>query len=268
MKNFRIPLLFLLILWTSQIFAQTGITIGPPRVFFNVGPGQTQTEKVLVTNPSKDFKLELGISLEDWDYGTFGDNQLYSPGTLKNSAANWVFVPETFFSLAPGESKEIEIQMNVPADYVALDSVPVKTVMLFVSQLNPRDGVDEAGENIRIAVRTGIKLYQRNPGPEIRDIEINNFKYINEENQLELHLYLHNKSTIWTEAAINTELLNTETGKKYTLNGILSYLMPFDDRIERIALPADLPSGSYIATTLVDYGDTQKIRIAELEFKH
>lgn len=268
MKFSKIILFFFLLCSAQIVSAQTGITIGPPRVFYNIGPGQSQIEKVFVTNPSKDFRLELGVSLEDWDYNKFGENQLYAPGTIPNSAAPFVVISEPYFSLGPGETKEMDIQLMVPANYVKNDSVPVKTVMLFVSQLNPRDGVDEQGSNIRIAVRTGIKLYQRVPGSENFDVQIENFKYEVNETGKQLNLFLKNFSNVWTEATINTELLNSETGEKIQLQGTLAYFMPQDDRVERIILPEDLPAGNYIATTIIDYGDAQKIRIAELEFKH
>lgn len=267
MKKHQILLIFLTFV-SSLTFAQTGITIGPPRVYYTIGPGQSHTEKVTITNPSKDFRMDLGISLEDWQYSALGENEMFPSGTLSNSCAAWVTFPETYFSIGPGESKVIDVQMSVPSDYLKNDSGPVKTVMLFVTQLNARDGVNELGASIKFAVRTGIKLYQRLPETEKRDIEITDFKYNNEGEFQDLHLYFNNYSNTWTEALIHTELLNTHTGEKTEIPAIAAFLMPGDKRLQKLNLPEKLSAGEYIATTIIDYGDAQKIRIAELEFKH
>lgn len=259
--------LVLLLVSYFTSFAQTGITIGPPRVYFTIAPGQSQTERVTITNPSADYTLELGVSLEDWQYSEYGDNIIVPSGTLATSAAAWVATPETFFSLLPGESKELNIQMSIPSD-AQLDSVPVHTTMLFVTQLNPRDGVDESGANIRVSVRTGIKLYQRMPGPERPLIEITNFRYVKNESDNQLALHFDNISNVWSDGTISLELLNQENGEKIPLPALLFYTMPDDKRIQLINLPTNLPSGSYIATAMVDYGDKQALKIAELEFTH
>lgn len=250
--------------------SQTGIAIGPPRVYFTIGPGQSQTEKILVSNPSKDYTLELGISLEDWEYNERGDNIIHPAGTLSTSCAAWVSVQEAFFSLGPGESREIEIQMTVPLDHApdgtAASTPPVRTAMLYVTQLNPRDGVDETGANIRIAVRSGIKLYQRMPGPVQPSIDITNFRLEDENDEKHLSLHYVNNGSIWADGVINIELLNQQTGAKITIPEVRYYSMPGDNRIQAIPLPADLAPGSYIATAIVDYGDSRSVQIAELEF--
>ncbi len=264
----RISALFFALLLTSIVSqAQTGITIGPPRVYYTIGPGQSQVERVTITNPSKDFPLELAVSLEDWQYGEYGENLLEASGTLSTSLAEWVTIPESFFSLQPGESKDLDILVSVPAAG-DLDSIPVRTSMLFVTQLNPRDGVDDEGANIRISVRTGIKLYQRFPGSFEPLVEITNFRYLKDEAATQLSLHFDNTSNVWTDGVISVELLNQETGHKTSLPPVAFYSMPGDKRTQLIQLPADLAQASYIATAIVDYGDRQAVKIAELEFTH
>lgn len=247
--------------------AQTGISISPPRMYYVIGPGQSQTEKVLVSNPSADYTLELGVSFEDWEYNEFGGNRMYEPGTLNTSCAAWVSVPEAYFSLAPGESKEFDVQMTMPADY-RNDTVPVHTAILYVTQLNPRDGVDQEGANIRIAVRTGIKLYQRMPGNHHPDLEITNFRYDKADDAQGLILFFDNISNTWVDGRISLELLNQSTGKKTVLPDLTFYSMPGDQRQQYLALPADLEPARYIATAIVNYGDANTVKIAELEFSH
>lgn len=70
--------------------------MGPPRLYFVSNSGQNQSLSVEVTNPSKDYTLELAASMEDWEYNEYGDNILKPKGTLKTSCANWVSVSEPF----------------------------------------------------------------------------------------------------------------------------------------------------------------------------
>src|SRR5690554_4417377 len=257
----------LLTLWISPALAQTGITIGPPRVYFQINPGQSQTENVMVSNPSKDFALELGISFEDWEYNEFGDNQVYPAGTLPSSAAAWISTDQLFFSLAPGESKELAIQMSVPSAYDNMD-VPVHTSMMYVTQLNPREGVDKDGANIQIAVRTGIKLY-RTPANRITpEIEITNFTAHRDSAKQWLTLHFDNIGKIWADGMISVELLNQQDGSKRTLTPVDFYTMPGDHRKHRILLPADLQKGEYTISAIMNYGDISTVKIAELDYVH
>lgn len=257
---------FTLLLGGIQTKAQTGISISPPRVYFVIGPGQSQTEQVVVSNPSKDYPLELAVSFEDWNYSAYGDNQMYQAGTLNTSCASWISVPEAYFSLAPGESKEINVQMTVPANY-RNDTVPVHTAVLYVTQLNPRDGVDQQGANIRIAVRTGIKLYQRFPGNFNPSLEITNFRY--EKSGIpRLVLHFENGGDVWADGRISLELLNQASGAKTVLPDVSFYSMPGDQRQQYLELPETLEAGKYIATAIVNYGEANTVKIAELEFNH
>lgn len=266
-QHFLAVSFFILTAFFSVTNAQTGITIGPPRVYYTIGPGQSQSEKVLLSNPSKDYTLELGVSLSDWEYNEFGDNQVYDAGTLASSCANWVTVSESFFSLAPGESKEIDVMMSVPQGHVN-DTVPVHTAMLYVTQLNPRDGVDQDGANIRIAVRTGIKLYQRRLGANMPMLEITDFKLVDSEGGKSVSLYFENQGNIWADGRIAFELFNQETGQTTPLVNASLYTMPGDKRQFPVMLPEELAKGTYIVTAMLDYGENQAIKMAELEFKH
>ncbi len=259
--------LLLALLASAQVMrAQIGISTSPPRLYYTLSPGKSQTQRILVSNPSKDYALELGVSLNDWRYSPSGENLLYRAGTLPSSCASWVSIPEAFISLAPGESRHIDVQMTMPEDYHN-DTVSVHTAMLFITQLNPGDGKDETGANIRIAVRSGIKLYQRLPGSATPNIEIADFAYLAAERPL-LRLDFDNIGNIWVEGKISLELLNQVTGKKTVVPDVAFYSLPGDNRKLLLPLPTDLEPGSYVGIAIVNYGDTGTIKAAELTFSH
>ncbi|UKT62968.1 fimbrial biogenesis chaperone [Pedobacter mucosus] len=255
--------LFLILLFPTWSFAQTGLSVTPPRVYFTVAPGGMQRQKITVSNVSKTSTLDLSISLNDWSYDEKGNNQIHEPGSTNVSCALWVAIlPSTFFSLSPGEHRDIEIQVTPPASLQ--DSLPVHTAMLYVSQLNPIDDVNEKGTNIKVAVRTGIKLYQRLPISRMANLDIQNFSLVKND----LILKFANIGNVWADGTATCELLNRQTGKKIALKDVIFYSLPGNKRDVYFNLPTTLEKGEYVASAILNYGDDVTVKLAELEFKH
>lgn len=253
----------------TTAIAQTGLTVGPPRVYFVADAGQGQTQYIDVTNPSKDYTLELGISFEDWSYSEYGDNVLSEKGSLPTSCADWISVSETYFSLKPGESKRLQLNMQVPSDAKFTSDVPIHTTMLFVTQLNPRAREEREGANIRLAVRSGIKIYHRFNGREQPDLDITNLQYHHIDSVgTFLELSYDVTGNIWLEGRARAEFLNQATGEKTIVDNLTFYCLPGDKRKQYIAVPDTLTTGQYLASVLVFYGDQEVVKVAELEFDY
>jgi len=261
-------LIALILAFSSPLisYAQTGLSVSPPRTYFTLGAGKSETKKILVSNPSKTNTLELSVSFNDWEYDSLGNNVIVEAGKLPTSAAPWIdILPQSFFSIAPGASHEIDVRMNVPE--TLNDSVPVHTAMVFITQINPTDGVDEQGANIKIAVRSGVKIYHRNNVKREADIDVKNFAY-NKGNPKQLKFVYSNIGNVWTDGTITCELLNQDTGKKVKLNDVVFYSMPGDNRNVFLELPEDLEPAKYIATAIVDYEHAASVKMAELSFNY
>lgn len=258
---------FVLLLWVpSMSLAQTGISVSPPRTYFTLGPGKSETKKILISNPSKSQALELSVSFNDWEYDSLGNNVIVDAGKLATSCAEWIdILPQSFFSIAPGASHEIDVRIRVPENLS--DSVPVHTAMIFITQINPSDGVNEQGANIKIAVRSGVKIYHRNSVKRDPNIDVQNFAY-NKANPNQLKFSYANIGNVWTDGTISCELLNQETGKKIKLNDVVFYSMPGDKRNVFLELPEGLSPAKYIATAIVDYEYAASVKMAELSFDY
>jgi P pilus assembly chaperone PapD len=270
MKSIKI--LFSLII-TSLLFvpqisqAQTGISVSPPRTYFTLDPGQTETKTILVSNPSQTNTLELSVSFNDWQYDQYGNNVVSDAGTLATSNVAWINVlPQSFFSLAPGASHELQVQMQVPEN--ADTNVPVHTSMLYITQINPSDGVNEQGANIKIAVRSGVKIYHRFASNRQPNVEVSNFAYSKTENPETIKFSFQNDGNVWADGTISCDLLNQETGDKVKLEDVVFYSMPGDKRDVFLQLPETLKPGKYIATALIDYEDASAVKLAELSFTY
>jgi len=267
MKHITFFLYSLFFLHFAQ--AQTGLTVGPPRLYFTANSGQNQSELLEVTNPSKDYTLELSVSFQDWEYSEYGDNVLAQAGTLSNSCAEWISVSEPFFMLNPGETKQLTVNLQVPSAFVYTDATPVHTAMLFVTQLNPKEGQDRDGANIRVAVRSGVKVYHRFPDRNNPDLEIQNLRYLPQDSTSSfLEASFEATGNVWLEGEITVELLNQDSGDKIRLEKQNFFCLPHDKRKHYIALPKDLQAGEYLASVVMSYGDNNRIKIGELIFKH
>lgn len=262
----------ILVCFSANIYAQAGITASPPKVYFKLAENSTSIQNVSVSNPlNKD--LEVGVSLGDWNYDSLGTNSLFDPGTLKISCASWIKVlPGSYFTLLPGERKDLSIELSVPADVDK--NIPVRTAMVYFTQLNPSDSKNKSGAAIRVSVKMGIKIYHSFPQTEKRGLEVLDFKDVQpkilsntERSPGILQLNVENTGNIWTEGKIQWELLNTQTGEKTKLTEQAFFSLPGDKTILTKELPVDLKKGRYTATAVINFGKKDELKLVELEFE-
>jgi len=257
-------LFFLLLIGTHK--AQTGISVSPPRLYFESAAGTSTTQVVTVTNVSSKNSLDLAVSLGDWEYDEKGENIIHPANTLNNSCVNWISIKknDNYFSLAPGERKDLEITLTAPLK--SDEKIPAHTAVLFVSQMNPVDDVDSKGAKIKVSIRSGIKIFHRLPNATRRKIEIQDLKF-DAQNKV-LNLQFENQSTIWTDGKITTDIINTSTGKKITVEPIVFYTLPGNNRKISIPIPDIMEKGSYNISVIIDYGDSETLEMAELNFNY
>lgn len=250
--------------YISQFNAQTGISVSPPRVYFESEVGASKTEKITVTNVSTNNALDLAVSLGDWEYDEKGENVMYPANTLDNSCASWISVNknDSYFTLLPGEKKEIEVTLTPTR---SKNDKTAHTSVLYVSQMNPVDDVDSKGANIKLSIRSGIKIFHKNPISKGKKIEIKNLEF--NKTKKSLVLVFENQSEIWVDGKILTDIINTKTGHKITIDPIIFYTMPGNKRI--LEIPAEsLEKGSYTASVIIDNGENDSVEMGELNFNY
>ncbi|WP_374164702.1 hypothetical protein [Arcticibacter sp. MXS-1] len=247
-----------------------GITVSPGRVYYHLPPGSSTSERIVVSNPT-DGELEIGVSISDWCYDSVGNNIGYEARTLKTSCADWVQVmPGSYFTLRPREQKTLDLLMQVPA--AADTTVPVHTALLYVTQLNHGTATTNTGAAIRVTVRMGVKLYHSFRMTDEKDVEIKDFADREERTPAHLckrylDLQFNNTGKSWIEGTIKWELFNEQSGQKTKLDPTDFYSLPGDSRLVRKELPGDLKKGKYNATAIINYGNKDELKIAELEFE-
>lgn len=259
-----------LLLLSCQLQAQVNINTSPPRLYYMTAAGSSSTQHISIANRSNK-PLELVVSLSDWNYDSAGSNHFYEPGKLDISCANWVtFSPGPYLTLAPQEQTVIAVTMSPPAG-ADLTDIPVRTAMVFVTQLNATPATAADGASVKIALQVGTKLYhsffeKNNPSVEITNFMDQPAGADSSAAQQRLELVVENNGRGWVEGNIKTELLNQKTGKKTRLEEMPLYSLPGDKRKVDINLPATLEGGLYTATAIISYGKKNEPEIAELEF--
>ncbi|ANI90088.1 hypothetical protein A9P82_12830 [Arachidicoccus ginsenosidimutans] len=255
---------FLCLLSVRGFSQSVGVTVTPSRLYFV--PGQLSVQRVSITNPSNYRPLEIGISMFDWKYDSLGSNVITGIGTLKNTLANYIKVAQgTYFTLKPGETKDVDVVCNVPKD---ADTLSYRTTMMYIAQLNPGNVTDSKGASFRVTVRIGIKLYQSsNPSPDV-NLEIGNLYAVKDSGiTRQVALVFDNTGNLWTNGKISYELLNNNTGKKSKMPDVEFYTLPGDHRTVYAKLPDNLPKGEYTLTTVLRYNDGKGIKIADLKME-
>ncbi|MDD4009177.1 MAG: hypothetical protein PHQ67_05120 [Fermentimonas sp.] len=259
-------LLITLCLFLSEaLFSQIGISVSPPRLYYQLKPGETGTQKVMVSNISKEYPMNLLLTFGDWKYDDYGHNLMFPPDSLDSSCASWLSLEEgTLLTLEPGEQREMELSMTIPLQSTGYENV--QTAMLYVTQMNAVDGVDAGGAVVRVNVRQGVKVYRSGDAPEIKKLEIRLLTYDREKNSL--ILVFKNLGNIWINGQVTANLFNQSTGNEFTLEKSFFYTLPGDLRTMSIPLGNPLVTGNYIATVMLDYGDDTTLEAAELQFSH
>lgn len=247
----------------SLVTAQMGLSVTPPRNYYTSPAGVASTNKISVSNSSNSTPLTLTVSFSDWKYDDSGNNIMGEAGEFSNSCALWTEVkPQSYLTLAPGESKEIEVTVTPPARKYG--SPEVHTAMLFITQTNPIDSYNENGALVKVSMQSGIKLYHRYSTPANANIEYSDFRFDKKEKTLELTL--ENSGNIWTDGMVNNELVNVNDGSKYSLGEQVIYTLPGDKRKIQVSLPKNLKPGKYTSSSTLSYGDDDTIKMAELAF--
>lgn len=262
----RIPILLAFLICLSvKLFAQAGITASPSRLYFS--PGNKSEQTITIINPNNEKNLEVGISLNDWKYDSVGNNIVYAVGELDNSCAKYIKIaPASFFTLAPSETKTVDISLSgVPDD----PKVPVRTAMLYITQLNPGETKGENGAAIKVTVRMGVKIYYTSKAGGTPDLEITNLLTLQQKDTVTgLRLTFDNTGQLWANGTIKFDFLNKETGKKFSAAPAEFYSLPGDKRIFNCDLPKDLVKGKYTATAIVNFGQNDELKIAEIDFDY
>ncbi len=156
--------LFILIclLGSSQVFA-FGIAISPTTVEMVLKPGSQNRQTITVQNVHKDKTLALTVGVADWLLSDAGKLELLPPGSFEQSAADWVRFSPAFFSLKPGEVRQVQVDMSVP---VILGKAGERKLGILISTLLPSNDKRPEKSGVWNRYQVASLFYLAIPGAE------------------------------------------------------------------------------------------------------
>ena len=231
---------------------------------------------VMVRNTSRSTTTAV-IRVEDWDRGVDGAHRFYDAGTQPGSCASVLSITPLEFTLAPNESRAVQIGVHGVVNSACWSLVLVET------EERVRD---ETERYVLAAVRTGIKVYA----------EPSDSRALGEVSEVELEMSEAAYTGVMRDGSARDGLVRDTSGRDAPVVAAVTFrnlgerhlrgagrveIRGSDDSVlttialpelqtlpgamvtARVALPASL-KGTYRLRAVVEYGGT-KVAAAERE---
>lgn len=246
-------------------FAQ-GISMSPTRLFFTGSPGETVNQLVTLNN-SSNTDYVFNINLKDWQREEDGNKVYTEPESLENSNAAWVSTQKSTVNLPAKKNIEIIVSMKIPDNASPSD---VTNSMLFFTQIGKQK--DEAEQQNGIGIITlfefGLHVYYTPPQNNNQSLEIMDIKevVVNDKQLPTIAIDITNDGNTVSDATVEFELTNTESGEEIKLKSVNISMMPNTNQTVKFALP-DALKGTYLGVSIIKIAGTNDLSVGEKTFE-
>lgn len=261
--------LTLFLIYLNTLTYAQGISVSPSRIFFKGQSGQTVSQTISFSNTSNS-EFYFVSNLKDWDRDSLGVKKYFPAGQRKQSNASWLLLSDNSVRLAPGETKNVILNMTIPNDAAPL---ALTNSMLFFTQVKEQKGDLQKGVNMNVLLEMGIQVYHLPSGLAQGDLEFLAFEdrgmFTKETEQEVRQMFVKVKNTgqINKDAYVRFELTNMETGEEVPVKSIAIAMLPDAEQWIQLDLPATL-KGRYLAVAILDAGTQYDLKIAEKEITY
>ena len=251
---------FLLPLALSAL-AQSTLGVEPPVLLKEARPGETLTQNLAVYNVGT-REVRVRASLGDWTYDPMGKIQFLPPGTLKTSAASWTAFAPAEFLLQGKATGTLTYTVTVPED--AAPGTHWGVLFLESEDPNPLPGVPLATMRVRMAHVFYVNVPPLVSSGRITGIVPSAPK--GPQDPFRFALQYQNTGNAAQKLSGRFEVRDA-SGKKVAEVAVEEVVvLPGQVRLLPIALVGPLPTGSYTALAVLNYGDPTKDVAADLPF--
>ncbi len=248
-----------------------GISVSPSTLRFNVKPGLTQTKAVKISNDSKK-KVSFQVAFQDYGLGTGGKQDVSVSSDYKNALSKYIVVSPTLVELNPKEAKVVTVTIDIPPGDAYAIAMWTTLILDQVTDRSKLEIPDANNNTMAMGINTsfgfGINVFQNPPNVVSNSVEIQAMKFIKAT---------ASKAGIIEIKAKNTgdgigyclyylELTNLLTGKQTKLKVKQFSIFPGYEKEFSFELPNELGKGKYSALAVLDFGNKEELRTAELEF--
>jgi hypothetical protein len=262
----RVCIAVLLLFNINFLFGQSA-SISPSRFYFKQSPGGSSTQLLRVTNNgtrSETFQVTFSNFSSEGNKGktaVVDDN-------YEHGCASWLTASPAFFEVAAGETKDVEIRIQVPA---IPEANSVRWAVGNVRLATERTAIEERGADV-----TGMQIIQTfqflfhifQTPPVLQDLKeasvvsFSEVAAVNEQRRLRIEVKNTGKAIV--DCVPYLDLVNTSTGDSRRVLGRPFSVLPAGNREVFIELPEDLEPGNYSILGVIDYGSSTDLAGAEL----
>ncbi len=258
------------LLGSGQVFA-FGIAIAPTTVEMVVKPGSQHRQTITVQNVHKQKTLALTVGVADWVLSEKGELELLPPGSAEQSVTDWVRFSPAFFSLKPGETRQVQVDLSVP---IKVDKAGESKLGILISTLLPANEQRSATSGVWNRYQVASLFYVAVPGgdeklPIVTSVSLQNKASVTPvieftaENPGDYHARLKGKLT-----------LSNKAGKQVFAMPVEGVLMAKQARSFKLPVKLDasnLPAGDYTVDLKLEdsftLDDKADIQIAKIKSK-
>lgn len=267
----KASLIIVLSFLVSAGFGQSA-SVSPSRLYYKVAPGGYKSQTIKITNNGKKaetFKVEFA---DFTSAGNKGKTQISKSDTINNrGCSKWLSASPSFLEVAPGESKDVEILLQLPNTPEASNARWAVAVVKLTKENKGQmaKGSDVVGMQILQTFQFVIHIFQTPPTVVYKEASISAFyrDSLSTDSVKKLVMEVKNTGEMIIDCAPYVELVNLTTGEKVTIKNKGFTVLPGGSRQINFKLPATLKKGDYDVLGVVDYGSDTDIAGAELKLK-
>lgn len=244
-----------------------GVSVSPSSIRFAIKPGSSQSKKLNIIN---DTDFERSFEVKSQDYNSEDINRSAADSkteeNYKYGLSKWTYITPSVFTLKPGERMSVNVLVDIPPDN---EHNHAAWSMIIVEEVKERQQLDVNPNAQAVALGViptmgfGIFVYQNPPGLKATEIGLTSYNI--SEDRKNFSFKAKNLGEGIGFCTYYFEVMNMATGKIVKIPPSQATFLPGAERQFKVDLPT-LPSGSYNAMIVLDYGSKEMVETAEIDF--
>jgi len=253
----------------DSAFNDMGVSVSPSSMHLAIKPGASAVVKEIRIKNSTKQLYKFNIAYNDFEMGRNGKPLSLKSGEGKYGLSKWLNIAPSYFELKPQEEIKLKVVIEIPD---VEEAYRAAWTIITIDQVVDRQPLDATAHPERLAfgiipsIGFGVYVYQNPPNVKINSVQIDKFLYKDSLNKRKIEMTVKNTGDGIGFCTSYIELTNTKTGKQEKLQVKRFTILPQYFRDFFYDLPSDLPSGSYTAVGVVDFGSSEEIIAAQTEF--
>jgi hypothetical protein len=252
---------------TAKDTLPKGVSVSPSSMRFTIKPGISQSKKITVLNDT-DFERSFQVKSQDYNAQDINRSAADSKTeeNFKYGLTKWTYITPAVFKLKPGEKMQVNVLIDIP---LGDENNHAAWSMIIVEEVKERQPLDVStksesiGLGILPTIGFGLFVYQNPPGLAATEVSLTGYSISSDKKN-----FILKAKNIGEGIGFCTyyfEIINIATGNVIKIPPSQATMLPGAEREFKLELPI-LPSGSYNALVVLDYGSKEMVETAELDF--